>query len=180
MLLKKRATTGSLSKNLFCQLQAKGKWLTILDSLKMKNEHGQRPQPLTKQTRFSYELKMIYIYIYGVHLGLLTQTFSGGYRLWVVSVSILISSNLVRLLPPCDFYLYLNLFNSRSLMPWFWCTCSIPRRICTQVPYSFFLFLSWGSVPVYSIPEGYVHKYGDDLEWKLTQGASQHAWGFTW
>ena len=78
----------------------------------MKNEHGQRPQPLTKQTRCSYELK-----IYGVHLGLLTQTFSGGYRLWVVSVSILISSNLVRLLPPCDFYLYLNLFNSRSLMP---------------------------------------------------------------
>ena len=48
-------------------------------------------------------------------------------------------------------------------MPRFWCTCLIPRRICTQVPYSSFLFLSWGSVPVYSIP---VHKYGDDLEWK--------------
>ena len=36
LLLWKRATTGSLSQNLFCQLQAKGEWLTILESLKRK------------------------------------------------------------------------------------------------------------------------------------------------
>ena len=88
VLLEKRATTGSLSKNLFCQLQAKGKWLTILESLKKENKHGQWPQPSTKRTRCSYKLKRIYIC--GVHLGLLTQTFPGGCCLWVVFVSILI------------------------------------------------------------------------------------------
>ena len=97
---------------------------------------------------------------------LTTSTINQTNKMLLWAISILISSNLVRLLPPCDFYLYPNLFNSRSLMPRFWCTCLIPRRICTQVPYSSFLFLSWGSVPAYSIPEGYVHKYGDDLEWK--------------
>ena len=34
--LGKWATTGSLSQNLFCQLQVKGEWLIILESLKRK------------------------------------------------------------------------------------------------------------------------------------------------
>ena len=84
LLLEKHATTSSLSHNLFCQLQTKGKWLIILESLKTKNKHGQRLQPSTKQIRFSYELKMIYIY--GVHLGLLPQTSPGGLRLWAILV----------------------------------------------------------------------------------------------
>ena len=52
------------------------------------------------------------IHICGVHLGLLPQTSPVGCCLWVVSVFILTSFNLVRLLPLCDFYLYLNLFYS--------------------------------------------------------------------
>ena len=61
LLLRKQATIGSLSQNLLCQLQAKGKWLTILESLKKK-----RPTAATiNQTiRCFYELKRIYIYIY--------------------------------------------------------------------------------------------------------------------
>ena len=51
LLLRKRATTSPLSQNLFCQLQAKGEWLIILESLKRKNKQGQRPQPSNKQTR---------------------------------------------------------------------------------------------------------------------------------
>ena len=65
LLLRKRATTGSLSKNLFCQLQAKGEWLTILKSLKKKNKHVQWPQPSTKKTRCSYKLKR-YIYVVSI------------------------------------------------------------------------------------------------------------------
>jgi len=37
LLLGKQAAVSSLSQNLFCQLQVKGKWLTILKSLKRKN-----------------------------------------------------------------------------------------------------------------------------------------------
>ena len=51
LLLRKRATTSPLSQNLFCQLQAKGEWLIILELLKRKNKQGQRPQPSNKQTR---------------------------------------------------------------------------------------------------------------------------------
>ena len=65
LLLEKRATTSSLSHYLFCQLQIKGKWLIILESQKMKNKHGQRPQPSTKQIRFSYELKG-YIFVVSI------------------------------------------------------------------------------------------------------------------
>ena len=47
LLLGKRAMTGSLSQNLFCQLQGKGEWLTILESLKRKidkaNSHNHQP-----------------------------------------------------------------------------------------------------------------------------------------
>ena len=38
LLLEKRAIAGLLSQNLFCQLQARGKWLTILESLKKKKK----------------------------------------------------------------------------------------------------------------------------------------------
>ena len=76
LLLKKRAMTGSLSQNLFFHLQAKGKQLTSLESVKKKNKQGQRLQPLTKQTRCPYELERIHIY--GVHLALLPQTSPSG------------------------------------------------------------------------------------------------------
>ena len=82
LLLKKRATTGSLSQNLFCQLQAKGEWLTILESLKKKTKKQ------TNKQRCSYELKMIYIYIY-IYLccpsGFLASNFS---ELYLSSISI--------------------------------------------------------------------------------------------
>ena len=38
LLLEKRAMIGSLPQNLFCQLQGKGEWLTILESLKRKTD----------------------------------------------------------------------------------------------------------------------------------------------
>ena len=38
LLLRKRATTSSLSQNLFCQLQVKGEWLAILESLKKEKQ----------------------------------------------------------------------------------------------------------------------------------------------
>ena len=38
LLLEKRATTGSLSQNLFCHLQANSEWLTILELLKWKKK----------------------------------------------------------------------------------------------------------------------------------------------
>ena len=66
-----------------------------------------------------------------------------------------------------SFHLCLDLFYYRWLAPQFWCTCSILRRICTQVLYTSFLFLSWGFMPAYSILEGYLQKYGDNLEWKV-------------
>ena len=86
LLLGKWVTIGSLSQNLFCQLQAKCEWLTILESLKnKKNKHGQRSQLSTKQTRCSYELKSIHLYC--VHFGLLPKTSPGGFCL-LSSISI--------------------------------------------------------------------------------------------
>ena len=38
LLLRKRATIGLLSQNLFCHLHANGKWLIILESLKKKKK----------------------------------------------------------------------------------------------------------------------------------------------
>ena len=52
LLLEKWAMTGSLSQNPFCQLQVKGEWLTILESLKKKLKIKKK-----KKRRFSYELK---------------------------------------------------------------------------------------------------------------------------
>ena len=79
LLHKKGAMTGSLSQNLFCQLQGKGEWLTILESLKRKtdkaNSHNHQPN---KQGCF-YELKRIYIC--SVHLGLLSPTSPSSLRL---------------------------------------------------------------------------------------------------
>ena len=92
LFLGKQAMIGSLSQNLFCQLQAKGEWLTILESLKKKNKHGQRLQPSTKQIRCSNELKRIHFC--GIHLGLLYQISSSGLCLYVILV----------------FYLHLYLF----------------------------------------------------------------------
>ena len=57
VLLGKRATTGSLSKNLVCQFSSK-RWVTHYPKVtKNKNKHGWRSQPLTNQIKCSYELK---------------------------------------------------------------------------------------------------------------------------
>ena len=142
LLLKKWATTGSLSQNMFCQLLAKGNWLTILESLKKKNKHGQRLQPLTKQTWCSYKLKRIHIC--GVHLGLLPQTSPGGFHL-LSSISISTCSGKALALGwPGLHRIYAYIFNS-------W-------RICTQVLYSS-LLTCMESMPAYSIPGVYVHKW---------------------
>ena len=95
LLLRNWAMMGLLSQNLFCQFQAKGEWLTILESLKKKNKQ-----------RCSYELKMIYIC--GVNLGLLPQTSLCGLRL--LSSPSLYLPILMRLLPWGDLGLYLYLF----------------------------------------------------------------------
>ena len=105
LLLRKWATTGSLSQNLFFQLQAKGEWLTIPESLKRKTNKGAFTSP-NKKTRVLYELKQINkcaftslkrIYNCGVHLRLLTQTSSGGTCLPSLSLPIL-----MRFLPRGD------------------------------------------------------------------------------
>ena len=113
LLLKKWATIGSLSQNLFNQLHAKGEWLIILESLKKKKRkkkvNSQWPQPSTKQKWYSYELKRIYIYQW-CPFGALASNFSG----WLAHLgnTCLLSSSLptlMRLLPWGDlgFYLYL-------------------------------------------------------------------------
>ena len=140
LLLKKWAMTSSLYQNLFCQLQAKGEWLTILESLKKKNKHG-----------CTYELKRIYIC--GVHLGLLPQTSLGGLRLWVILVfSIFISS--------C--------FGESLASGWPWSlSLSLPLPLCVHVKFPqdmctssmLFLFDCMGFLPACSIPVGYVHKF---------------------
>ena len=160
LLLGKWVRIGSLSQNLFCQLQAKGKWLTILESLKKKNKHGQWPQPLTKQTRCSYELK--WIYIYGVHLGLLPQTSLGGLCLWVIlflclHLYLFYSSEALTF----GWLLSLSLFLSLIL-----CLHIQFRQICTQVLYSSFLTCI-GSMSAYSIPSGYVYKFCILLFWLI-------------
>ena len=136
---------GSLSQNLFCKLQAKGEWLTILGSLKKKNKQGQWPQPPNKQMRCSYKLEMIYIC--GVHLGLLCQTSPSGLRLRVIPVfSIYISpcSNkafasrwhwslfLSLPLPLCLYVQFLRDMCTSSV--WYACMFN-SRRICAQILY---------------------------------------------
>ena len=145
LLLRKWATIGSLSQNLFCKLQAKGEWLTILGSLKKKNNQGQWPQPPNKQMRCSYKLEMIYIC--GVHLGLLCQTSPGGLRLRVIPVfSIYISpcsdkalasrwpwSLFLSLpLPLCLHVQFLRDMCTSSV--WYACMFN-SRRICAQILY---------------------------------------------
>ena len=138
LLLGKWATIGSLSQNLFCWLQVKGEWLTILESLKKKtnkaNSHNHQPN----KKRHFYELKRIHIC--GVHLRLLPQTSLGGTYL----PSLLI---LVRLLPHggLGLYLYLYLFYRACILN--------VSRICARI----LTFI--GSMLAYSIPSGYVHKF---------------------
>ena len=149
LLLKKRTTTSSLSQNLFSQLQAKGEWLIVLESLKRKKTNKQKGAftSLNKQTRLLlwsqtnkqgcfYELNRIYIC--GVHLGLLPQTSPGGTCLPSLSLPVL-----VRLLPQGDLGLYLYLYL-------FYCACMFNSyRICARNLYD---------VPTCSIPIGYVHE----------------------
>ena len=81
----------------------------------------------------------IYIYICGVHLGLLPQTSLGDTCL--PSLSLLV---LVRLLPRDDLGLYLSLYL-------FYHACKFnSRRICARNLYN---------VLARSTPKGYVHKF---------------------
>ena len=149
LLLKKREMIGSLSQNLFCQLQSKGEWLTILESLKRKKQTNVLLRASINKQVCSYELKQpnkgalislkgyIYIYIYGVCLRFLPQTSSGGTCLPSLSLPVR-----VRLLPRGDLGLYLYLYL-------FYCVCIFNScRICARILYD---------VLVYSIPIGYVH-----------------------
>ena len=74
---------GSLSKNLFFQLQAKGEWLPILESLKSEKKkkkkkmaNGLNHQP--SKTRRFYELKgyVFVVSIWGSYLKLLLVDFT--------------------------------------------------------------------------------------------------------
>ena len=146
LLLEKQATTNSLSQNMFCQLQAKGEWLTILESLKRKTKVLLRAQTIKRgcsyelkksNKRCSYELKRIYIC--GVYLGFLPQTSLGGTCLLSPSLPVL-----VRLLPRVDLgvCLYPYLFYHAYMFS----SC----RICERNLYSVLACLT---------PEGYVHNF---------------------
>ena len=164
--------TSSLSKNLVCQLQAKGKWLIILESLK-----GNQTWPTASTTNQTNKvlLRAKMIHICGVHMELLPQTSPGD------------------ILPPFDFYLYLylylNFFYSGWLAP-------------ISQPFSIMGGLCLNTSVNIQFQEGYVLKFcillflsclGDlclhiqfsidlctsvviILNRKLTRGASQHAW----
>ena len=118
----------------------------------MANGHNHQPN---KQGALMSLKGYIYIYIYicGVHLGLLPQTFPGGSYLWVISVSISFFAIFGWLLPmsqtllfrvPCASVL-VYMFNSKKDM------------------YFNSIFFSsdlpWGFMPTYSIPEGDVYKF---------------------
>ena len=66
LLLGKWVTIGSLSQNLFCQLQAKCEWLTTLESLKKKKKKKTWPTTSTinQINKVLLWAKWIYIYIY--------------------------------------------------------------------------------------------------------------------
>ena len=100
LLLEKWATTGSLSQNLFCHLQANGKWLTILESPKKKKKKTNKgcSYELTQQITKGYSLC-------GVYLGLLPQTSPGD--LFLSSSSLLSLPFRVRLLTRVDLGLFL-------------------------------------------------------------------------
>ena len=118
LLLEKRAMTGLLSQNLFCHLQANGKCLTILESLKKKKGNKQGCfYELTQQTTKGYSF-------YGVHSRLLPQTSSA--ELFLLSSSPLFLPGkalaLVYLGLFLYHYLYLfyhaSMFNSRGICAW--------------------------------------------------------------
>ena len=104
LLLGKRATTGSLSQNLFCHLQTNSEWLTILESLKKKKKQTRALFELTQQTTKGYGL-------YDVHLGLFPQTSLGDSLL--LSSSFLSLPSLARHFPQVNLglFLYLYLYN---------------------------------------------------------------------
>ena len=101
--------------------------------IKKKNKHDQQPQPSTKQTRCSYELKRIYIYIYiyicGVHLGLLPQTSSSGLRLWIKFV----------------FFIFISTCFGETLdLGWPWSlSLSLPLLLCMHVQFPLRVFMSF-------------------------------------
>ena len=147
LLLRKRATTSPLSQNLFCQLQAKGEWLIILESLKRKNKQGQRPQPSTKKIKGLLRaqttkpkrvlLRSWKIYICGVHLGALASNFSG----W---------------LAPLIFSISISTCSGEALaLKWPW---SLPLLLCLHVQFPWDMCTSLYDVSACSIPSRYVHK----------------------
>lgn len=129
VLLRKRVTKESLSKNLVCQFSSKS-WVThyVRVTKKKTNMTSGLKHQSNKQTNCSYKRKW-YIYLVSI-CGSCLKLFGVGYA------SSSISSGLSGL---C---LYLDLFYSKWLMPLSRCTHLVPRRICTQVPESSFLIIN--------------------------------------
>ena len=107
LLLRERATTGSLSQNLFCQLQAKAKWLIILESLKRKTNmtNNCNHQPNKQDALRSLKGYISMVSLWGSCLKLLRVACTFCFS----SLSLPV---LVRLLPWSDprLYLYFYLF----------------------------------------------------------------------
>ena len=122
LLLGKWATTSSLSQNLFCYLQANGKWLAILESLKKKKKKYKQgcSYELTQQTTKGYSLC-------DVHPRLLPQTFPSD--LFLLSSSLISLPFLVRLLPRIDLGIFLYHY------PYHFLLClhvQLPEDMCTS------------------------------------------------
>ena len=86
LLLRKYAMTGLLSHNLFYQLQAKGKRLTILESLKRKTNmaNSLNHQPNKQGSLMSLKgYKYIYIYIY-IYLWCPSRALASNFSGWLV------------------------------------------------------------------------------------------------
>ena len=90
LLLRKRATTSSLSQNLFCQLQVKGEWLAILESLKKEKQTRPIATTINQTNKVLLRAKNdIYIYIYlWCPFGALASNFSEWLTPLIFSISI--------------------------------------------------------------------------------------------
>ena len=172
LLLRKQATIGSLSQNLFCQLQAKGKWLTILES--QKKERGAL-RSLNKQTKVlllaqtnkqgcSYEFRRIYIYLW-CPSGALASNFSRWY-LSSISISTCFGEALASGWPwslSLSLYLFYHAckFNSHRI-----CARNLYNVLARSTPKGYVhkfcvltFWLVWGFMPACSIPIGYMHEF---------------------
>ena len=144
--------TGSLSQKLFCQLQAKGKWHVILESLKKKK----RPTNTTINQTNKCTLTNIKGYIYVVSiwdsclklLQVILVFHLYLYRFWWGSCHGVTWSLSLPL--PLSLCLHIQ-FLEDMCKSFVWCACMFNSwRICAQ-----FLYY----VPTCSILEGYMHNF---------------------